>query len=430
MTAEIGVLNKHAVALAADSAVTIRTQNGRKIYNSVNKLFTLSKYHPVGIMIYGSADLCDVPWETIIKEYRRKLGKKKFSTIALYAEDFIRFINSKPKFFSLQDVFFEHSLESVYRRIVAVVNKNINNRIDNGLAVLTKDVAIIVKETVLRFHVELLREKDLTCFSSTFSQKLSSTYKSTINSIWAALFEQLPLDTPTKRKLVEIGKCVVLKDVFYNYSGVVIAGFGEAEIFPALISFKTDGVICDELRYKEERSSKIGNDHAASILPFAQSDMVRAFMEGIDPSLGNVINGFLEEVFEKYPSQILEHIEKHIPKDQLKKIGALDTISSSILNEFRTRLREYQQSRFIIPIVQSVALLPKEELAIMAENLVNLTSFKQKISVNDAETVGGAIDVAIISKGDGFIWIKRKHYFNPEINSRFFKNYHHENNEE
>jgi hypothetical protein len=35
------------------------------------------------------------------------------------------------------------------------------------------------------------------------------------------------------------------------------------------------------------------------------------------------------------------------------------------------------------------------------------------------ETVAGPIDVAVISKGDGFIWIKRKHYFSPELNPHF-----------
>jgi hypothetical protein len=41
----------------------------------------------------------------------------------------------------------------------------------------------------------------------------------------------------------------------------------------------------------------------------------------------------------------------------------------------------------------------------------------------DAETVGGPIDVAVLSKGDGFIWIKRKHYFKPELNPHFLTNY-------
>lgn len=67
-------------------------------------------------------------------------------------------------------------------------------------------------------------------------------------------------------------------------------------------------------------------------------------------------------------------------------------------------------------------MLPKDELAAMAEALVNLTSFKRKVSM-ETETVGGPIDVAVISKGDGFIWIKRKHYFKSELNPQFFANY-------
>ena len=42
MTAIVGVLNKHAVAIAADSAVTMG--NTHKVVNSANKIFTLSKY--------------------------------------------------------------------------------------------------------------------------------------------------------------------------------------------------------------------------------------------------------------------------------------------------------------------------------------------------------------------------------------------------
>ena len=58
----------------------------------------------------------------------------------------------------------------------------------------------------------------------------------------------------------------------------------------------------------------------------------------------------------------------------------------------------------------------------MAESLVSLTSFKRRVT-HDPETVGGPIDVAVISKGDGFIWINRKHYFDPALNHQFFANY-------
>ena len=72
-----------------------------------------------------------------------------------------------------------------------------------------------------------------------------------------------------------------------------------------------------------------------------------------------------------------------------------------------------------------VTHLPKDELAAMAESLVRLTSFKRRVSV-EAERVAEPIDVAVISKGDGFIWIKRKHYFQRELNPQFFANYYRE----
>ena len=99
MTAEIAIMNKTAVALAADSAVTIEQDKGNKIFNTVNKLFALSKYQPVGIMIYGGANFMDVPWESIIKIYRAKLGKEKFSTLKEYADNFLAFLTENTTLF-------------------------------------------------------------------------------------------------------------------------------------------------------------------------------------------------------------------------------------------------------------------------------------------------------------------------------------------
>ena len=91
MTAEIAVMNKQALALAADSAVT----QGQKIFPSANKIFMLSKYHPVGVIIYDNAEFMGIPWETIIKIYRSKLAQKEFDTLKEYANDFIDFLRSE-----------------------------------------------------------------------------------------------------------------------------------------------------------------------------------------------------------------------------------------------------------------------------------------------------------------------------------------------
>ena len=95
---------------------------------------------------------------------------------------------------------------------------------------------------------------------------------------------------------------------------------------------------------------------------------------------------------------------------------------SAAAKKFFDHLAVYGNERHAQPVVTAVAHLPKEELAAMAEALVSLTSFKRRVS-HDPETVGGPIDVAVISKGDGFIWINRKHYFDPKLNHHFFANY-------
>ena len=76
---------------------------------------------------------------------------------------------------------------------------------------------------------------------------------------------------------------------------------------------------------------------------------------------------------------------------------------------------QYIREKYIDQLVQTVSYLSKEDLADMAESLVRMTSLKRHIT-SEEESVGGAVDVAVITKGDGFIWIKRKHYFTAELN--------------
>jgi hypothetical protein len=94
MTAEIAIANKTAIALAADSKVTLSNGGQQKTYDTVDKIFSLSKTEPVGAMIYGSADFMGFPWETILKEYRRRNPTKVFSTIFDWAADLKSFLLS------------------------------------------------------------------------------------------------------------------------------------------------------------------------------------------------------------------------------------------------------------------------------------------------------------------------------------------------
>jgi hypothetical protein len=65
-----------------------------------------------------------------------------------------------------------------------------------------------------------------------------------------------------------------------------------------------------------------------------------------------------------------------------------------------------------------LGVLRVDEMAELAETLINLQSLKEQVTKN-SETVGGPVDVAIITKSEGLLWAKRKHFFDIDLNSRF-----------
>ena len=57
-------------------------------------------------------------------------------------------------------------------------------------------------------------------------------------------------------------------------------------------------------------------------------------------------------------------------------------------------------------------------MAELAETLVNLQSLKEKVT-KPSESVGGPVDVAIITRHEGLVWVKRKKFFETEMNPRY-----------
>ena len=90
-------MNTRGIALAADSAVTLG--ECEKIYHNAEKLLQLAPSAPVGIMTFGSADLMDVPWETVVAGYQKHLGDRHYDTLSEYLEDFVSFIETSTTMF-------------------------------------------------------------------------------------------------------------------------------------------------------------------------------------------------------------------------------------------------------------------------------------------------------------------------------------------
>jgi hypothetical protein len=429
MTAEVAILNKTAVALAADSAITLGSQ---KIYNSGNKLFSLSKFRPVGIMVFGNAEFMGIPWETIIKFYRSKIRDKKFNKLIEYAQDFIRFLENENALFwspEVQTKHFSDVVNAYFQGIIQEINNQMKSELDKG-NVSEEQVAKFTHEITERHHKEWLGAPDLFPDGESHKNKILTDYREVVEQLKKDNFQQLPLSEITSQVLSQICALIFCKNRFSDhFTGVVIAGFGENEIFPSAVEYRLEAVVSGRLKHTQAQFVQASREQNAIIMPFAQQEMVNTFVEGIDPAYYQSLHSYFRELLLKYPESILSTIPELSEARKQELLEKLRLVAHDAINDFTQKTGQYTHANHVIPVLQAVHALPKDELASMAESLVNLTSFKRKISLQ-AETVGGPIDVAVISKGDGFVWIKRKHYFKPELNQVFFSNYYREETEE
>jgi hypothetical protein len=186
--------------------------------------------------------------------------------------------------------------------------------------------------------------------------------------------------------------------------------------------------VAGRLKYEvnERRYAEISAHTGSAIVPFAQTDAFTLFVEGMDPTYAAAAYGFVFEALREFPQRIITSLDLD-PAVRDEVLGQWYGVSDALFQEFYQRAREQQHKQYVTPLLEVIEVLPKDELAAVAEALVNLTSLRRKVSM-DAETVGGPIDVAIISKGDGLVWLRRKQYFPPELNPHFLSNYFRSNN--
>ncbi|RDC65620.1 hypothetical protein [Adhaeribacter pallidiroseus] len=421
MTAIIGVLNKSAVALAADSASTVSGGEVNKVYNNANKIFNLASNYPVGISIYNSAEFMGIPWETIIKMYKKELGTRNFPNLFEYANDFITYLNKIKLRVNTYDVelYLNTTIFNVVKSIHEVastefedtfpdksqidVNQEFNNILVN---IIQRNIQSINNTNTLIEFIDYTQEMFLAAYEVNIVTYINNLYSSV----------NLSLAETSLIAFKEFIYLNIVKDIFDNpYSGIIITGFGEDDVFPKLRSYIIGGIIDHRIRYKLSEDVIISTQNTGAITPFAQVDIISTFLKGIDPFIINNITAGFKTILDIYNVDIENAIPTNTDSNAIKAI--LNT-TPALIDKFKKIVDEVCNERNLFPILRTIGTLSKEDLTEMAESLIDLTYLKRRVSFEE-ESVGGPVDVAVITKGDGFVWIKRKHYFKPEMNLNY-----------
>ena len=417
MTSEICVMNRHALVLAADSAATVSSwENGRKeerYFKGSNKIFQISNTEPVGAMIYDSADLQRIPWEIIVKTFRRHLSDTKFPTVEGYALEFFRFIEGSRGLFSadyLEELLIEN-IDQIMIRFLRMIDE------EDSVKAAGADVeaANAAKATVLDEY-----------YTATMARTIKPPFDdASIDAIRTMHFDRLkqealfdlkyfsaaaPLNVET---LAELGIQALFRrpEFFLSETGIVIAGYGLNEFFPSYKEYSCLGFLASRLFFEEKSELKITPRDSGFFKAFATTAMADTFTMGFGPDVFSTVRSHLRQTLREMAGKIEHETGAACP--------SAEQFITDAINDHTKKWTDDVYENHAKPLRRVIGSLPLDEMASLAETLVMLESLKEKVT-RPSESVSGPIDVAIITRHEGFVWAKRKLYFDPKLNSRFF----------
>lgn len=393
MSAGVCIINRNGIALAADSAGTYC--GNKMFYNSTNKVFSLSEKNICGAIIYSNLRIYGLSIEQMLMEFRTYLDSEpSFSDFYDILPIFRKFIELKYDYYKFRDAEREKCIELIQLlvnnwggKIKAVINlndaedqidaviKELGEYINAGPFAPDYDVTQHIKTTyydVFETHIDRVVPE-------------IKSYPERMDALWCAIssYDKLALQLDEK-----------------SHTGILFAGYGTDDAFPKYLHIELSKIVGGQAKISiKEKYDSLGG---SKIQPLAQVDEIYTFCKGISQvfldsiprSVETAINGRIDSLPASYTT------------DQKNEIrNALSDCKKDVLKEINQTIR----TKNINPILESVALIPLPEMAFLAENLVNITTLKRTYSLDgNQQTVGGPTDVAIISKGEGFRWIKKK----------------------
>jgi hypothetical protein len=314
----------------------------------------------------------------------------------------------------------------------AYINTLLKEALSNHINLITepspenkKETWRLIEQKILDYYNDIPNRKDF-CpdFIDYKLEDFDSFSNVVIQDVVNEVFtnNQFILTSEIQEKLKNIIFTVLKsKEINSSYTGLIFVGYGEDEIYPSLIPLNISLVIQSRLRFfvDSHNDITISDENNGAIRPFAQTDVIDTILSGIDPKLDEIYHNSFGKFLFDYNQYIISLLGDQNPL-LTQQIKALNI--QKLLIGLSAKNQEIKKAKYVSPLMNTVGNLSKEDLAEMAESLIYLTYLKRRMT-NSEESVGGPVDVAIISKGDGFIWIKRKLYFKPELNQHFFSNY-------
>ena len=434
MTSVVGILNKRGIAIAADSAVTRnrRKENGfgtqriTKCTKNGNKMVRLSNAVPITVMFTGNAEYLDTPWDVIARRYRQQRGGIAHATVEDAVNDFFRFISENPVFWTESSTgYFMHCLiENTFERLAGDMSDE-DERTEEGKMIrpaafrkaFIKNVRSLKLLAASRGECPQFADCSIEAFRSSIGDILESFLNSkAYPEDGLFMYDAYPKEVlDAIRPSFEEALLAVISSRMEDgpSAELIFSGFGADQEYPSLSPVTVCGGYDFRVNYnyRKEDIVCISDERPVAICPFAQDDVIKSILRGIHRDWSAEVCDTLEQMIHPCTNSIFQpFMDEEMPDDFVLQL--CDVPIDDLTEKFRRegiRMLDNTQREW----EKALRNYDLEEMAALADSLIDLTGF-QRILTFSQEGVGGTVDLAVISKADGFTWIRRKNWYHKD----------------
>ena len=438
MTAVIGILNKKGVALAADSAVTrTRGFDNTKVTKNGNKMIRLSDVLPICVMLTGNGGFMRTQWDIIVRHYRQHRGTVMHATVEACMHDFFRYIADHGLFREP-----EYAKDRIKDELDSFFY-NIEDQIEDKYKNRDKDDEIASPHAFHKAYVSKLNGwckrwlKDGVC--PQFQDYTQQVFQEYTKEIFDEFIEQHSYDQgdifkngmyprqimcelrePLQKALMV--RLTTRRDDDRDSAELVFSGYGKQQEYPSLVSAVVFEGFDNRVNYHVRPTDIIciSDERPTAICPFAQKDVIHSVLRGFHRNFSRHLSDDVKRSFTPMGNDIFFPCKEDNVNymDFSEQLGEVKT--DDLCRHFFRQMK-HLLDRNLHQWEKALEDYDLQSMAALAESLVDLTGF-HRILTFQQEGVGGPVDVAVISKNDGFTWLNRKSwYHHKDVGGRYGK---------
>ena len=381
MTAEVLVMNTSAVAMAADTAVSISYGGGTKTYTRARKLLPLHESQPLAVMVSDAPDHLGMPWEVIVGEFRRKKPEPP-AKLDGYVETFFQFVDEK----ATQWIYPAHEislLRTVLDREARLLQELWDKRLKEPNPPRTgQEMAAAAAEASREFAAggrqRQLQADQWADHEAQELKRLDANIEARFAAEATGLWDNLQAAVRTELVALARDRMMHIAEDERGSSLLVFAGYGSDELFAQAQTWRGSGRLASTTRRVRRLKLSITPRFPAVIVPVAQEGVVNSFLQGLHPDVDQLVVGLLQGLAGELGDPGLVTGAKRAFDDEISRRGD--------------------------EVTRAVEFLPPGDLATVAGDLIRMTALRNRVTMT-ADTVAEPIDVVLLSRSDGLRWI-------------------------